>query len=302
MLFKHIICFVVSSLVLISCVNQKANNASISVNKDKKEFADWKKDRLAALTAPSGWLTITALIWLKENHLTVGTDDQYDITIPYTASANFGTLQNKNNQWSFTPSGESKITVNNKPLIDKVQLIDDQSENTSYLGYESLSWFLIKRGDNYGIRVKDSLNPPRFELESISTFEYNPDYVFDAKVEWAAVSDSILITNAQGVVLANQLKGWLHFQHNEKKQKIAFIDGGADTWFTVFGDETNSGETYGAGRFLYIDVPPGTKSTKLDFNRAENPPCYHTAFATCPLPPRENKLMIKILAGETSSH
>jgi len=290
------------SVLLISCKGQDTLSQVNLATQAEQEFETWKQSRLTSLKSPSGWLTITGLIWLKKDELTVGTENQYDATIPHSASANFGTLQRNKDGWDLIPSGDPKLTVKGKPLVEKIKLEDDQSGRTTYVGYESLSWYLIKRGENYGIRVKDSLNQARFDLTSIATFDYNPDYVIDAKVEWASVTDSILITNAQGLVTSNKLKGWLKFEHLGSPHSLSFIDGGGDTWFTVFGDETNSAETYGAGRFLYINVPAGSSTTVLDFNRAQNPPCYHTAFATCPLPPKENQLKTRILAGETSEH
>ena len=297
--FKILIC---CCLIALSCNNKIQNTKSLSQSNQEIEFELWKQARLADLTSSTGWLTITALIWLKKDELTIGTDDTYDVTIPYSASANFGKLIKKNEDWSFIPSVDSKITNRDKLVVEELIVHHDQSGKTTYLGFESLSWYLIKRGDNYGIRVKDSLNKARFDLESISTFKYNPEYVFDAEVRRGAAGDSILITNAQGVVTSNKIVGWLDFEHKGKAQTLTFINGGPNTWFTVYGDETNSGETYGAGRFLYINVPDGATKVILDFNRSENPPCYHTSFATCPLPPIENKLKLEIRAGETSEH
>jgi uncharacterized protein (DUF1684 family) len=74
-----------------------------------------------------------------------------------------------------------------------------------------------------------------------------------------------------------------------------------DHLFIIFRDLTYRTTTYGAGRFLYAPMPKDGKVI-LDFNKAENPPCAFTAFATCPLPPRGNRLNVSIPAGEKRNH
>ena len=69
-------------------------------------------------------------------------------------------------------------------------------------------------------------------------------------------------------------------------------------FFIIFADETNGEETYGAGRFLYTDKPDSTGMVELDFNKAYNPPCAFTKYATCPLPPMQNHLKVRVTAGE----
>lgn len=296
--------FILPLVFLLACHQQQQVVVPYKIPSELQDFESWKEARINGLTSPFGWLSVTGLIWLKEQEeeLSVGTDRQYDVNIPFPASANFGMLKKKKDGWDFMPASNSKLRIDNKLLTDKIDLKDDMTSNPTIINYESTFWYLIKRGNNYGIRIKDTLNGPRFELKSIPTFEYNSKFVIEAEVVRASTQDSILITNVQGVTIPTKLMGWLKFDFEGQKQSIAFTDGGKDTWFAVYGDLTNSAETYGAGRFIYVDVPANSTNVQIDFNRSENPPCYFTAFATCPLPPRENILSARITAGERSTH
>ncbi|MFW6103424.1 MAG: DUF1684 domain-containing protein [Bacteroidota bacterium] len=82
------------------------------------------------------------------------------------------------------------------------------------------------------------------------------------------------------------------------KQYILHPIGSRESLFLVFGDETNAEETYGGGRFLVAESPDETNNTPIDFNKAYNPPCAFTPYATCPLPPKQNVLPFKVKAGE----
>lgn len=281
-----------------------ASSCKVQKVQDEKSKAHkiWKQDRIDYLKETFGWHSLTGLYWLKDDSLSVGTKEGFDINLHYDASANMGTIIHKNNSWFFNPAQSNLIKHNEKYLSAEIELQHDQTGDPTILNYESLFWYVIKREENYGIRLKDTLNPARLEFNYIPTFDFDPNYYKSADVKWASAKDSILITNAQGVVSSNALAGWLNFEHLGKTYSLAGISGGDDTWFVVFGDETNSGSTYGAGRFLYVPVRQGANTTVLDFNRAENPPCYFTEFATCPLPPKENKLPIEIRAGEQAKH
>ena len=289
-------------LLLFSSCYEKITPQNQLVQTELQAFNQWKQDRITNLKKPFGWLSLTGLYWLKSDSLSIGTSSGFDINLAHHTSVNMGTVSNQNDRWYFSPTNENLIKLDDSYVNTKVEMQHDQSGSPSILNYESLFWYVIKREDNYGIRLKDTLNPARLSLSHIPIFDFDPVYQKKAKVIWASNQDSILITNAQGVVSSNPLKGWLEFQHEGKTHTLAGTNGGPNTWFIVFGDETNSGETYGAGRFLYVPVSENASSTILDFNRAQNPPCYFTEFATCPLPPKQNKLKVEILAGERSEH
>ena len=302
MVYKNLSLVILSSFLFAACYQQKHVDSYTELGSEIQEFDEWKQQRLDNLTSPFGWLSVSGLVWLKKNELTIGTDRDYDVTIPHSASANFGTLQKNSGQWSFIPNTGLRFNVEGESLKGSIDLHHDQTGNTTVVNYGSIFWHLIKRGDNYGIRIKDTMRQERFDLKSVPIFDYNKDYVVEAEVLRASEKDSVMITNVQGVVTPTKLMGWLKFKLKGKAYSLAFTNGGTDTWFTVYGDETNSAETYGAGRFLYIEVPAHATKAVIDFNRSENPPCYFTAFATCPLPRKENVLATKILAGERSAH
>lgn len=93
--------------------------------------------------------------------------------------------------------------------------------------------------------------------------------------------------------------GYLKFEINDTGFRLDPIaDGNSKSYFIIFGDETNGEETYGAGRFLSVDAVDEQGVTYIDFNKAYNPPCAFSPYATCPLPPAQNRLAIRITAGE----
>ena len=107
-----------------------------------------------------------------------------------------------------------------------------------------------------------------------------------------------MITNVLGQTTAQKSAGRLLFTINNKEYTLDVIDEGGPNLFIVFGDETAGKTTYGAGRFIDIPKPDALGNTEIDFNKAYNPPCAFTAFATCPLPPPQNRLKVSITAGE----
>ncbi len=298
MLSKKIVFIFIFSLILFSCHFHfyRVSDAQI------QNFEKWKLDRVNSLKQPFGWLSLAGLYWVKTDTIQIGTNSGFDINFPYDTSVNLGSILKSDNGWRFSPVQKNFIKVEGQYVNNEINLKDDLSGTPTILNYESLFFYMIKRENNDGVRLKDTLNKQRLDFTSIPMFDYEPKYQTKAKVIRAGAKDSILITNAQGVVSNIPLMGWLEFKYKKKPFRLAGTHGGDQTWFIVFGDETNSGETYGAGRFLYVKVPDNSGEIILDFNRAKNPPCYFTEFATCPLPPKQNKLPFEVRAGEKSSH
>src|SRR2546423_790680 len=91
--------------------------------------------------------------------------------------------------------------------------------------------------------------------------------------------------------------GYVTFTMNGRSHRLepVYEDDKREDLFFIFKDQTSGKETYGAGRFLHTPLPKNG-SVDLDFNKAYNPPCAFTAFATCPLPTRQNQLPLAIRA------
>jgi len=160
-----------------------------------------------------------------------------------------------------------------------------------------LNLFVIKRGDRYGIRLKDPDSQYRREFHGIEYFPADERYRVTAR--FVAERRTIPILNILGQTEPSECPGYVVFRLNGQELRLYPIleEPGAKQLFYIFRDQTTGKETYGAGRFLYSDLPQDGQVT-LDFNKAYNPPCAFTPYATCPLPPKENHLAVRIEAGE----
>ena len=156
----------------------------------------------------------------------------------------------------------------------------------------------FRRGGALAVRVKDSESEALRAFRGLDYFPYAPAWRLEGRFEAAPEGSALEVPNSVGRTEKIRQPGWVSFDVEGKTFRlIALDDTGDGRLFLVFGDPTNGRETYGGGRFLYTDPPAGGKVV-IDFNRAYNPPCVFTPYATCPLPPRENRLPFPIPAGE----
>ncbi len=183
-------------------------------------------------------------------------------------------------------------------MAGPVTLASDADEDTTMLRRGSLLFYLIRRGDRLGVRVKDSQSEARRNFRGLDYFPIDPGWRIEARFEPYDPPKSISVPNVLGQDNAEKSPGAVVFEHGGKTYRLdPVLERGETDYFVIFGDRTNGNETYGAGRFLYVK-PPVDGRTVIDFNKAYNPPCVFTEYATCPLPPPQNKLPIRIEAGE----
>jgi uncharacterized protein (DUF1684 family) len=159
---------------------------------------------------------------------------------------------------------------------------------------------VIRRGDQLGIRIKDSQSRTRLEFTGLEYFPINPNWCVEARFTKFDTLRVINVSSLSGPDQTFSFPGMLSFTIEGKELSLmpAIEEGAEDRLFLMFGDSTNGFETYGAGRQLYTPLPDDRDRVLLDFNKAYNWPCVFTEFATCPLPPKENILPIRVEAGE----
>jgi hypothetical protein len=159
--------------------------------------------------------------------------------------------------------------------------------------------FVIKRGEKLGLRVKDKQNPARSRFAGLDYYSVDLKWRIEAEYEAYNPVRLIPIANVLGMVDDMTSPGALVFEANGKSLRLdAVVEKGSNQLFIIFADQTSGKETYGAGRYLYANPPDAVGKVIVDFNKAENPPCAFTKFATCPLPPKQNRLPIRVEAGE----
>lgn len=260
------------------------------------EIKTWHKRRIENLKKENGWLNLVGLYWLKEGENTFGSDKGNDIIFPSKAPSFIGKFFLKDSTVKLEINDGIDVISNGKK-IKSLELKNDMQGKPTILEYNSLRWFVIKRGNKYGIRLRDLESDLVKNFKGIETFPVNEDWKIEAKFEPYIPPKKIFVPNVLGMIEEENSPGALLFNKDGKEFRLDVLDEG-DSYFLIFADETSGKETYGAGRFLYVNKPDSTEKIFIDFNKAYNPPCAFTKYATCPLPPKQNYLKLRITAGE----
>lgn len=244
----------------------------------------WQQQRDMRLRAPDSWLALAGLFWLdRGKSSTIGSAGSNDFVLPKGSAPPFvGRLSLEGGQVIFTRPDGSKIALSD----------DENTPEVVHAG--SVSFFVIRRGDRFGIRVKDSASPVLKNFHGLKYFPINPDFRFEAR--FVPDPKKIPILNIIGQTDFEESPGIVEFTYKGRQYHLRPIYEGK-TLFFLFKDPTNKTETYQAGRMLNTPLPESGR-VDLDFNKSYNPPCTFTPYATCPLPPKENTVPFPIEAGE----
>jgi len=266
---------------------------------DAQALKIWRAQRLASLTGETGWLTPVALYWLKPGSNSFGRNARNAFVLDSPLlPAKAGAFVLQGSQVSFDARANSGITVGGAPARHMVLIPDTQPHPTELIT-GTLHLTLIERGGRLGIRVRDSVSPVRTGFTGLHYFPDQPDWAVDARFEPYEPMRKIPIVNILGMEIEMDSPGALVFDKDGKTWRLDAVreEPGDPRLFVMFADETSGRETYGAGRFLYVPLPKDGH-VPVDFNRAFNPPCAFTSYATCPLPPPQNRLALRVEAGE----
>lgn len=262
-----------------------------------RQIQDWRHERVEHLRAPNGWLSLVGLDWLKDGKNTVGSAKDNDIVLA-KAPAHLGTITLDREQATIVLDKNSGATIDGKPVAT-AELLDDSHDKPTTIAFGTISFYLVKRGDKVGLRVKDSEASTRTHFVGIDYFPIDPSWHIVAK--WIAYNPSHEVEepNILGQVDKVVVPGVAVFERDGKTWHLEPVieTPGDVNLFLTFGDKTNGHETYGASRMLYTD-PPKAGKIVIDFNKAYNPPCAFTPYATCPLPTAQNRLKLRVTAGE----
>jgi len=296
-------CFIVLLYAIGAC--KETVHSSLSWTKDTDiqlseikyidSIVQWKNKRVAALKAQDGWLNLIGLFWLHQGKNTIGSTKGHDIIFPKNKSSRDIGHFRLTNEGVITFYASQGVTVraNNVPVKE---ITVYPSKETIILSHNTLQWFIIKRGNSFAVRVRDLNNELVDKFTGTASFPIDSNWRVRAKFQPVPLR-TIPINDVTDRTSEQNSPGTLYFTIGEKEFHLDVLREGSK-FFIVFGDQTNGMETYHTGRFLYADTPNKAGYTWLDFNKAYNPPCAFTAFATCPIPPKQNILTIPITAGE----
>ena len=261
-------------------------------------LADWKARRLAFLKGDDGFLNLAGLFWLKEGPNTFGDSGSNDLVFPgITARAELGRFVLRDGQVTMFVNKDHEVRVDGRGVADIV-MRDDMSPDPTVASYGNLSWTIIRRSNQFAVRLRDSRNPALANFRPISSYPADETYRVRATLHRYPEPRAVRVdTVIAGLDYNPWSPGVVRFELGEDSYELEAYDAGNELFF-VFGDQTSGRETYPAGRFLYARKPGKDGELTLDFNTAHNPPCAFNEFATCPVASPRNRLPVAITAGE----
>ncbi len=263
----------------------------------------WKYDRERELrseyTSP---LNLAGLFWLDSREHTFGFGIDNDLVLEAgNGPDRLGAFRVEPDSVVFVPFRDVDIRQEGRPITGAVVLKTDEedSETPTILQHGRLSWWIIKRDGQLGVRVTDSERDALKAFSGIETYPFDMDWQVTAQFVPYETPQEHTYSTVIGTLRTETSPGLLIFLFRDRQfEMIPFVREEGNRLFLVFADQTNGDTTYGGGRFLYVDMPGASGTTTLDFNKAYNPPCAFTPYSTCPRPLAQNELPIRITAGE----
>lgn len=256
-----------------------------------EEFEAWKKSRIQELTGEEGWLNLVGLVPIDTSNAYLNSTNEDSLflesTLEMSTLGKF--LFAKDSVW---------FTWKNREILSQDSVLVFPIAHGSGAGvyYKDWKWSVIKRGEVYFMRLRQLNHPDLENFEATPVFDYDSNYRVSAFF-LPKFNQVISIPNVLGQVIPWKVMGELQFVFHGKSQRLLALEE-AGKLFVIFSDQSSGQTTYPTGRYLYVNYPNAKGETIVDFNFAYNPPCAYTAYATCPIPPKENRLDLPINAGE----
>jgi len=261
------------------------------------EIRKFQQDREALLKTDTGWLTVAGLFFLTQPRTTFGSDPLNDIVLPAGAPARAGVFEVRGGK-VFVKAAEGVSFQLDGKTITTAQLKPDSQGPPDRISLGDLMLWVHNSGDRLSIRLRDRNNPLRTSFTGTRWFPIDKKYRVQGTWIPHAKPKMIQVPNILGDIDNMPITGLVSFTLDGQEQKLEAVgeEGVPELWF-IFRDLTSQDETYPAARFLYTPVAVDGK-VDMDFNRAQNPPCAYNPYTTCPLPSEQNRLRVRIEAGE----
>lgn len=270
--------------------------AAASANSWVEENNRFRAEYETSLKAPNGWLSVSGLFWLHQGANAMGSDAKADVVLPAGTPARAAILRVSAGKVTLEPEPRAGMLLNGKPA-SKALLAADVSGKPDRMQLGEVVLTIIDRDGKPGVRMRDPNAETRRNFTGLNWFPADPAWRVKAKWNPYPEPRKIRITNILGMTDEEPSPGFAEFTVKGRTVRLDPILNDDGTLFFIFKDTTSGRSTYGAGRFLDADKPKDG-FVELDFNKATNPPCAFTAFATCPLPPKQNALTVAIESGE----
>jgi len=296
--------------LLAACAGEPPALPPVDVAVHRDSIEKWHAFRQNAVYGPTGWATLLGLWWLNPGETTIGADSSATIVLPRDhAPRRLGSvLVSKDSTWFVAATGARVTADTTKAPTGRVRLVSDLQEKATVLRAGSLVIGYIVREDRgvfkHAIRIKDTLNAARV-APPLRYFPTDIRWRVQARYRNVVGADSLNIIGVLGTETRMAHPGDIDFTIGGRTYSLTVIREPEDhttDLFVMFTDSTNRKETYPATRYVWVSPPDSLGRTVVDFNRAFNPPCAFTKFATCPFPPRGNHLPLFVTAGEWNPH
>ena len=263
-----------------------------------RSMAQWRAEREESLKSPDGWLNLAGLYWLDPGVTSFGSAPGNDIVLAdLPAAPRLGEFLLEEGEITFRSESGAGVFSNGEPVTE-LRLVHDEAGEPTILTHGTLSWHAIGRMDRMGVRLRDYDHPAVSAFQGIKSYPADPSWRVEARFEaYEEPQERILSTVVEGLGWKPTAPGTLKFEIRGESLSLEAYAAGPG-FLLIFADLTTGKTTYPAGRYLYAYAPGPDGITIVDFNKAQNPPCAFTDFATCPLPTRRNRLPVAIEAGE----
>ncbi len=285
-----------TTLLVINGCGTTEQTGQLSASEHQEMVDTWHNERVESIQERDGWMKLAGLYWLDEGENTFGTADKNDVRFPEgTVPEQAGYFMVEGSEVSIHLNEDLDIKLEDGSALDSSTIFTP--DEAKRLVYDRLLWTVIQREDKIGIRLFDEESP---YYTSFTGFDRYPvDLKWRVEAEFVPHEDrsSIAVTNILGQTVEDDSPGKLVFEIDGEEYSLDVLDAD-DSFFIPFGDETNRGETYGSGRYIYTDTPDDDGKVIIDFNKSYNPPCAYNPYTTCQLPPDQNRLSIAVTAGE----
>jgi uncharacterized protein (DUF1684 family) len=266
----------------------------------KAEHARWLKERETELTQPDGWTSLIGLHWVEGRQQTVGSTEGSGIRLRIGPPA-LGVVNERDGALFFSAAPGSGVTLDGKPLQGEAPLKAEGRGGGTKLAYDGGKGqiTLIDRGGKHALRVRHADSPDRLHFKGLAAYAPDERWAVTARFVAHPPGQTINIVNILGDANESPNPGYIEFERDGRPWRLEATGDPAKGLSFVFKDATSGKETYGIGRFLKTGPVEADGTVVVDFNRAYNPPCAFTEYATCPLPPKENYFTAKNDRGET---
>jgi uncharacterized protein len=256
------------------------------------ELETFRQNRARAIGAENSWLSLAGLFWLEQGKNSVGSSADCTVVLP-DGAAQVGVIWLEGD--AIRLETQVPIEIEGR-AVTQAELQSDKSGQPTRVILGRLSFIVIRRGTHYAVRLWD--NQEAGKAAELHWFAPNPALRIEASFVAEPRTLEIGLSTDFEIIEQAPSPGYVRFSLGEQEYRLVAESANPEQrLFFNFKDPTNTNQTYGAGRFLTTEGVKDGKVT-LDFNYATNPYCAYTDFATCPLPPAENRLNIPVEAGE----